>query len=229
MAERCFFYNALLLFELKAPAPAGQELVYRVMHEGREVNAWRFDVVRLWEMKAETALASGAAGLLALVPLLEGGDPAAVWMAARRIRQLLPEERMSDPESILWLLAEQRYNEHQLSRAVGRRNMQALLDLLRQSPLWQKAEAEGENRGRAEGKARGIAEGKARGIAEGLAAQRATLLKLLKRHHPELLARAAPRIAECSDPARLEVWTLAASEPDPDAFARLLDEAADLH
>ena len=36
----------------------------------RLVNEWRFDTVRLWEIDAETALQSGQAGPLALVPLL---------------------------------------------------------------------------------------------------------------------------------------------------------------
>jgi predicted transposase YdaD len=179
-----------------------------------EVNAWRFGVVRLWEVKAETALASGAAGLMALVPLLEGGDPATVWRAAQQIRRVVPEKQMSDPESILWLLAEERYNEKQLSQAVGRRNMQALLDLLRQSPLWQEAEATGEAKGRAEGR---------------LVAQRTMFLKLMSRHHPELLAQAAPRIEACDDPALLETWILAASEPDPDALSRLLESAPRAH
>jgi predicted transposase YdaD len=214
IAERCFRYNALLLLELHAPvlttvlylvppAPAESEIVYRVMLAGVEVNAWRFGVVRLWEVKAQAALASGAPGLMALVPFLEGGDPAAVWQAARRIRQLLPGDRMSDPEAILWLLARDRYNMEQMDVVIGRHHMQALLDLIKRSPLWQEAESEGEARGR-------------------LAAQREMCLRLVARHHPSLLAEAAPRIEACDNCDLLESWILAASEPDTETLARLI-------
>jgi len=222
MPERCFRYNTMLLLELKAPvlttvlylappAPPGRELVYRVMLGGAEVNAWRFSVVRLWEIDAGEALASKAAGLMALVPLLKGGDPATIWTAARQIRNVIPGPPMSDPESILWLLAKGRYNSVQLSQPVGGKNMQALLELLKQSPLWQEAVAEGESSGRAEGEAKGR-----------LAAQRSTLLKLVAKHHPALLAQATYSIEVCDDPELLESWILAASETDAEALARLL-------
>jgi hypothetical protein len=152
---------------------------------------------------------------MALVPFLEGGDPAAVWQAARRIRQLLPGDRMSDPEAILWLLARDRYNMEQLDVVIGRHHMQALLDLIKRSPLWQEAESEGE----AIGEARGKAEGEARGR---LAAQREMCLRLVARHHPALLAEAAPRIAACDNCDLLQSWILAASEPDTETLARLL-------
>ena len=122
---------------------------------------------------------------------------------------------MSDPEAILWLLARDRYNNKQLDEAIGRNKMQALLDLIKRSPLWQEAEAEGKAEGRAEGKTEGEARGR-------LAAQRQTCLKLVSRHHPALLAQAAPRIEACCDSELLESWILAASEPDSPALARLL-------
>jgi predicted transposase YdaD len=227
MPERCFRYNALLLLELRVPvlttvlylvppAPAGEEIVYRVMLGGTEVNAWRFGVVRLWEIKAERAIASGAPGLMALVPLREGGDAATTWKAAQEIRRLQPGDRMSDPEAILWLLARERYNDRQLIDAAGRNNMQALLDLIKRSPLWQEAEAEGEAKGKAEGEATGR-----------LAAQRETCLMLVSRHHPELLAQAAPCIEACDDSDLLETWILAASESDSETLARLITPSSD--
>ncbi len=89
--------------------------------------------------------------------------------------------------------------------------MQALLDLLKHSPLWQEAEAEGEARGKAEGELMGR-----------LAAQREMCLKLVSRHHPALLAQAVSRIEACVDPVTLESWILAASEPDSETLAHLL-------
>jgi len=99
--------------------------------------------------------------------------------------------------------------------------MQALLDLIKQSPLWQEAEAEGE--------AKGEAKGEARARSEGFAAQRATILKLMSRHHQEILAQALPRIEGCDDPVQLEAWILAASEPDSEVLARLLATPPDAH
>ena len=92
--------------------------------------------------------------------------------------------------------------------------MQALVEMLRHSPLWQEAAAEG--------KAEGEVEGEARARAERLAAERALCLELVARRHPALLDQAAPRIRACGDPALLESWILAASEPDGAALARLL-------
>ena len=70
MARRCFRYNSQLLLQLEAPVlttvlylfppgPADEELAFRVVLHGREVNVWRFQVVRLWEMESASALASG--------------------------------------------------------------------------------------------------------------------------------------------------------------------------
>ena len=233
IAERCFRYNALLLLQLQAPVlttvlylhppgPAESELQYRVMLGAEEINAWRFGVVRLWEIEAETALASGAPGLMALVPLLKGGDPAAIWTAAQRIRTILPGSQMSDAEGILWLLAEGRYNRQEFAGRIGRDNMQGLIDLIKQSPLYQQAVSEGEARGRAEGEANGRAEGEASGRAGALAAERGTFLKLVSNKHPELLELAASRAERCDDPEQLGVWILAARESDAEALARLL-------
>ncbi len=83
--------------------------------------------------------------------------------------------------------------------------MQALIDLVKQSPLWQEAQAEGRIEGRIE-------------------AERALCLTLVSRRHPALLALATPRIEACTDPAILEAWILAASEPGDNPLTRLLGE-----
>ena len=44
----------------------------------------------------------------------------------------------------------------------------------------------------------------------------------VRRHHPNLLARAEPLIEACGDRERLQVWVVEASELDHAAFARLL-------
>jgi hypothetical protein len=83
------------------------------------MNVWRFGVVRLWEVEAEAALASGAPDLLALAPLLKGSSPAAVWEAARKIRQIC-RNRECPSLPILWPPAEGCYNKEQLAQgAIG--------------------------------------------------------------------------------------------------------------
>ncbi len=217
MAERCFRYNALLLLELRTPvvttviylvppAPPGDELVYRVTLGGSEVNAWRFRVVRLREIKAETALESGAAGFMALVPLLDGGSPAVVLEAARKIRRHLPKDQLSDPETILWPLAASRYNDQLLMQAVGRRNMNALLELIKNSPLWQKARAEGQAAGEAKGIAKGEVELILRQLNRRLGAVAESQKKRIRRLDLEKIQALAESLLEFKSRADLVRW-----------------------
>ena len=101
MARRVFEYNTRLLLHYRAPvlttvvyllpeAARGAEDAFRVHLSGRVVNEWRFDVVRLWEIEASTAMQSGLPGPLALVPLLRGGNDAAVLAEAARRLDALP-------------------------------------------------------------------------------------------------------------------------------------------
>ena len=213
MAERCFRYNSQLLLQLGAPVlttvvylfppgPRESELVYRVVVGGKEINAWRFGVGRLWEVEAAEALASGAPGLLALVPMMSGGDRLEVIeRAARSIERALPEERGSDAERILLLLAARRYTVEELARIIGRERM--LDDILSESSIYQWMVAKGELKGK-------------------LNAERELCLELVKKHHPALVETAATAIAACEDPTRLKTWILSAGDLDDDAFARLL-------
>ena len=75
VARRCFEYNAHLLMRYGAPVlttvvylfPPGprEDPVFRVALGGREINRWRFEVVRLWEVEAAFALEQGSPGLWA--------------------------------------------------------------------------------------------------------------------------------------------------------------------
>ena len=196
MAERCFRYNTRLLLQLGAPVlttvvylfppgPAEDELLYRVILTDREVNAWRFDVVRLWELEAAEALASEAPGLLALVPLMSGGDRFETYKrAGEAIRRALPEEKSPDALAILQLLGARHYNRRQLeSVAKGVPMLQ-----LKESWLYRELAAED------------IAKGVTQGVAQGkLEAERDLCLKLVKKHYPALLKRATRRIEACTD------------------------------
>ena len=223
MAERCFLYNSRLQLQLRGPVlttviylfppgPPENELVYRVALAGREINAWRFEVARLWESLASEALASGAPGLLALVPLMSGGErPDAIRRADRAIRRALPDERSPDALVILHLLAGRHYTVEQLESIVGSTHMLEL----KQSSLYQALAAEDI----AEGEARGVAQGVAQGKLE---AERDLCLKLVKKHYPALLKRATRRIEACTDYQLMQSWILSAGELDSKAFARLL-------
>ena len=174
MARRCFRYNTQLILQLEAPVlttvlylfppgPAEQDLAFRVALQGREVNVWRFEVVRLWEREAEDALSSGAPGLLTLVPLMKGNTLEAIARAEREIARVLPGESAMEAQSTLIHLAGYYYTVKDLESLFGRKKMI-------QSSVWQAALAEGEAQGKAEGKAQGKAEGKAEGKAGGSAA-----------------------------------------------------------
>ena len=212
MARRCFRYNTQLVLQLDAPvlttvvylAPPGPKeptLAFRVMLDGEEINVWRFDEVRLWELSAQEALASRAPGLLALVPLMEGGqDRGVIVRAAAAIRHALPLERSPEALAILLYLAGAHYNVGELTRLFGRETMI-------QSSVWQAAWSEGKAEGRREGKTEGL---------------RQTCIALIRKRHPTLLAKAAPAVEACDDHEVLCDWILKAADLDSAAFARLL-------
>ena len=116
---------------------------------------WRFDVVRLWEIDADSALQSGEAGPLALVPLLRGGDePEKVLEAVRRL-DAMPGPQSADAMSVLLDFAAQRYDRATFMNVLGK-------DRVMQSWLWQMGVDEGEARGQARGQARERPRGRSR-------------------------------------------------------------------
>jgi hypothetical protein len=72
------------------------EPIFRVELEGREINRWRFDCIRLWELEAQAALDQGLPGLAALVPLMAGGTWPRVEQAVRQIETKAPAEQRAD-------------------------------------------------------------------------------------------------------------------------------------
>ncbi|HEY6554038.1 MAG TPA: hypothetical protein VI669_11840 [Vicinamibacteria bacterium] len=202
MAARCFRYNSQLVLQLGAAvlttvvyltarAPREGELAFRVMLGGREINVWRFEVLRLWEVEAKKAVLGGAPGVLALVPLMAGGqDFETIRRAWRAVRAAVPGERVSPAESILLALASERYTVAEIEKLVGRPRMM-------QSSIWREALAEGRVEGR-------------------VATERELCLELVRRNHPGLARRAASQVNACEDPAILRRWALAASDPSSD-------------
>ncbi len=207
MVTRCFCYNAQLVLQharpvltsvlyLFPPKPR-QGLVFRVVLAGREINRWSFEEVCLWELDARECLARGGPGLLALVPLMQGGRELPVLgEAVKRIERAFPQERLPDAEDVLLALAGRYYTVSELARIVGR-------DRMIQSSLYVEGRAEGEARGR-------------------LDAERELCSELARKHHPAVFDRARALIEACGDPARLKEWALAASDLSDAEFLKRL-------
>ena len=207
MPTRCFRYNTQLVLQYGAPVLTTvlylfpprpkQEPVFRVLLGGREVNRWSFEEICLWEWDARASLNEGAPGMLALVPLMNGGAERAVLEeAARRIEQAFPGERLADAEDVLLALAGRYYTVSELARMVGR-------DRMIQSSLYVEGRAEGEAQGR-------------------LQAERELCSALTRKYHLAVADRALPLIAACTDPARLEQWALATTDLSDTEFLLLL-------
>jgi predicted transposase YdaD len=207
MPVRCFRYNTQLALHYEAPVLTTvlylfpprpkQEPVFRVVLRGRELNRWSFEEVCLWELEAARFLAEGAPGLLALVPLMDGGRSLqVVEQAARRIEAAFPQERLPDAEDVLLALASRFYTVSELARVVGR-------DRMIESSLY------------VEGRAEGRAEGRVEDARELCAA-------LAQKHHPAVLDRAQRLIEACPDLTTLRAWALAASDLDDAEYLKLL-------
>ena len=214
IARRCFEYNAQLLMRYGAPVlttvvylfPPGplEDPVFRVTLGGHEINRWRFQVVRLWEIEAVTALKQGSPGLLALMPLMRGGsDWDMLKRAVRHVEEGFLGKPMSEAESVLLYLAGRHYTLEQILELVGRERMI-------QSSVW--------NGGRDEDRSEDLSEGQLR-------AERRLCVKMVEKYHPALTTSAIPVIEACSDPDRLEEWVVSAPDLNDEAYGRLLNIA----
>jgi hypothetical protein len=193
MPRRCFEYNSRLILHYDAAvlttvlylfpgSDRGAQDAFRLYVGDRLAYEWRFDVVRLWEIDAESALRSGEAGPLALVPLLRGGDEPENLLEAVRMLDTLPSPQSADAMSALLDLASQRYDRATFWNVLGK-------DRVMQSWLWQMGRDEGE------------AKGEARAV-------RRICVDLSKECHPRVAARVLPAIEACDEPETLRAWVL---------------------
>ncbi len=228
MPRRCFEYNARLVLHYSATvvttvvyllrgADRGVADAFRLYIGDRLVNEWRFDVVRLWEIDAELALAAGTAGPLGLVPLLGGGErPAVIRKAVRRVAALSSRREAADAMAVLIDLACQRYDRGTFQRLFRK-------DSMMQSWLYQMGREEGEAEGEARGVARGVAQGEAKGEAKGqLISARTICADLAKELHPRVAPRLLRRIHACADPDTLRGWILECPKLSDTAFVTLV-------
>jgi predicted transposase YdaD len=142
-----------------------------------QVSHQDFDVVRMWELEAEEALALNNPFLLPFIPLMEGGDtPESLRMAVARIR------RESEPEELEILLGffAALVMDSDLVKQMTRWSM----PIIRESPLYQElmidldeARAQARARGLKEGLEQGLEEGREQGLEEG----REAALRILRR------------------------------------------------
>jgi predicted transposase YdaD len=227
MAWRCFEYNSRLILHYRAPvlttvvylrpgADRGAEDAFRLYIGDRLAYEWRYDVVRLWEITVESAFASGKAGPLALVPLLQGGDTLEKVQEAVRRLEALPRPQSADALSVLFDFASPRYNIATLRSMLGK-------DRIMESYLWQMGVEEGEAKGLAQGEAKGLAKGEAKGLAKGEAkAARQICADLAKAFHPRVAKRVVPVIQACEQPERLRAWILECPKLSDAAFVALV-------
>jgi predicted transposase YdaD len=211
LPRRCFEYNSRLILHYDAAVLT--TVLYLFPGADRDVPdafrlyvgewlayEWRFDVVRLWEIDAQSALQSGEAGPLALVPLLRGGDDPDRLLAAVRMLDALPRPLSVDAMSVLLDFASQRYDRATFWNVLGK-------DRAMQSWLWQL----------------GVDEGEAKGEAKGqLKAVRQVCADLVKEYHPRSANALLPAIESCDQPETLRSWALQCAKLSDEAFVVLV-------
>jgi len=207
MPRRCFEYNSRLILHYDAAVLT--TVLYLFPGADRDVPdafrlyvgdwlayEWRFDVVRLWEIDAQSALQGGEAGPLALVPLLRGGDePEKVLEAVRKL-DAMPGPQSAGAMPVLLDFASQRYDRATFWNVLGK-------DRAMQSWLWQMGVDEGEVRGH-------------------LKAVRQVCADLVKEFHPGTAAALLPAIEACDQPETLRSWALQCAKLSDEAFVTLV-------
>ena len=210
MPRRCFEYNSRLILHDRAAvlttvlyllpgADRGVPDAFRLYVGDWLAYEWRFEVVRLWEIDARTALDSGEAGPLALVPLMRGGnEPSRVIEAARRLNAM-PRAQAADAMAALTTFAARRYDRATFMNVLGKdRVMESWLD-------------------------QDFAEREARGEARGqIKTARQMCSDLVKEFHPGRAAALLPAIEACDQPETLRSWTLQCPKLSDAAFVTLV-------
>ncbi len=86
----------------RVPGEHGRAQLFTVRGpDGAEVVRFAFGVVRVWDLDAETLLASGVAGLLPLVRFASGATPARVEQALSSLRRVEPVKHRAELQAVL--------------------------------------------------------------------------------------------------------------------------------
>src|SRR5712691_7233594 len=134
---------------------------------GTPTLAWQYDVIRLWQMRAEELLAVGRPALLALVGQTQIETPETVLPDVVARMRSVPEAEGRDRllAALIALIPEEEMIA-MVERLIDRE------ELLLDTPFLRRIRAESRIEGRAEGRAEGLAEG-------ALAARRRSILDVL--------------------------------------------------
>ncbi len=218
LAWRLFEYATRLASHYRVPVlttvmflrpPAPSSLAHRESIGGRIVHERRFDVIRLWEMDPLEMIRLGP-GSAALVGPMRATNLAVIARAGRRILRSAPEGQRSELASILLLLSGGRYTLKQLLSVMPR---EALMGSSLVKELRKMFHAEWRAEALAEGRTEGRMEGRAEGRTEGaLEDARRFVMKLVRRHHPEVERSVVRDVDECRSVSRLHDWGIAATE-----------------
>ena len=141
----------------------------REMRRGREQLVFHFDMIKLWEWRAEEMVRAHAVPIYALLPTMGGANAEMLHKAIAEMVEYYQGREVQLAREIRWLgimlrraeilpLAEKQEIEERLDM---------FDDLMERDPKMRKIRAQSEARGEARGKAKGLAEGEARGLAEG--------------------------------------------------------------
>lgn len=125
---------------------------------------WQFFNVEIYQLLAGQIVASGALGLLPLVPFMQGADVATVQQAAQAVKGRAEPELAGDLVSLLAVFMA-RFHGEEAARAMVRRVFMST-EILDESPLYQSWIREAMAKGKVEGKADGLREA-ARMVLEG--------------------------------------------------------------
>jgi predicted transposase YdaD len=127
--------------------------------DGNPVLAWRYRVIRLWELPAEALLATAQVAPLALVGLMRMANPAATLTAVvARMRQMADGERRGHLLTALMALLPEEEMVTMVERLLAEDDLLAELDLPYLRKIRDEGRAEGRDEGRAEGRREGEAE-----------------------------------------------------------------------
>ncbi len=132
-------------------AGANDHGLYQVYDlDGHPVLAWRYRVIRLWELPAETLLATAQVAPLALVGLMQMADPAmTLTTVVARMRQVADAERRGHLFAALMALLPEEEMMTMVERLLAEEDLLADLDL----PYLRRIRTEGRTEGRREGEA----------------------------------------------------------------------------
>jgi flagellar biosynthesis/type III secretory pathway protein FliH len=187
----------LVLFKAHAQARA----FYR-----DEIATFRFQLLKLYEFEAAKVFARRLPELYPLIPLMKGGVALAEEVNRDLLESELPHSKKADLLAVLSVFLGLR--DKGLAAKV-RKEQNARMNVMAESPVYQEIINLGRDQGRAEGRMEGRAEGRVEGQAQGRAEGRVEGLRKAIELGMEIRFGAAakkimPVLESCSDLAQLE-------------------------